>query len=155
MMKPKFTAAGISKKFANAEKRLDLVVIRELQLLGEKIVNLCRDLDTYMDQTGNLRASIGYQIYVNFTLHSENFVTNPGRGTDTGEIGKNNGEAEAKNLGETIVSSYYSLIVVAGMDYAEEVEARDYAVITPGEQLAEAEFPKIIARIKRSLNSAA
>lgn len=155
MIQPKFTARGLSKYFAKQEAKLDRIIIRELQLLGEKCVNLCRDLDTYQDDTGNLRSSIAYELRVNDQHYTENFEARPGKGSETGDIGVNNAKAVLSLLNETISGISYELIIVAGMDYAEEVEARDYAVLTPAQHLAESEIPKIKQRIIRALNRAA
>lgn len=153
MMKPKFTSIGLKQKFIKDRKLIERVIIREMLILAEKIVNLCRNLDTYQDDTGNLRSSIGVTLFVGFKPYQSDFVQTPGKGSTDGVLGKAAGEAEMAFLAGTVVSSYYSLVIVAGMDYAEEVEARDYAVLSPGQLLAESELPKIIARIVRTVNS--
>lgn len=45
-------------------KRLQTVLIRSLQYCGEQVLNKARSTNSYKDQTGNLRSSLGYVVAV-------------------------------------------------------------------------------------------
>jgi hypothetical protein len=88
---------------------------------------------SYMDQTGNLRASVGYVVLYNGTVQ-----------------GKSNIAAEGQKLIEELMPKYRTgliLIVVAGMNYAAHVEARNYDVLTSAELKAEELIPKMLKKI--------
>lgn len=98
-------------------------IVRALTYLGEQCVKRIRDRspeDSWFDQTGNLRSSIGYA------------VLDHGRKTIVSAFdaigGATDGPEKGRQLIESLTSQYadvYALLVVAGMDYAEFVEARD------------------------------
>lgn len=73
------------------------------------------------DQTGNLRASIGYVIFYNGKLVDQNF--------EGVEKGKGIGSKLAKQIGQEYPRNW-AIIIVAGMEYASYVEAKNYDVIT-------------------------
>lgn len=149
MMKPKFTRATVN---AYTQKRADIIqklLIRHLIFLGEECVNICREKHGYMDQTGNLTSSIGYELFVNGKPYHENFKATPG--SESGDEGVNKGRALALEIGAL---GNYTLVLVAGMEYAEEVEARGKDVLTPGYLHMEQELPKIKLQILRELKQA-
>jgi len=90
----------------------------------------------YLDNTSNLRNSIGYFI------------------AEDGVILKENGNSTAKGVAIEVINkntSGFVLVVVAGMEYAAAVEAKGYNVITSSEKFAEGEIPKLIAQLKTQL----
>jgi hypothetical protein len=139
MIKPKFKANDINKAFAKKRADIDRVLIRQFQVLGEKCINLARSLETYQDQTGNLRGSIGYAIYSNGKSVGENYA------------GKTEGVSKAKEVaakhGRSNSLNRIVMVVVAGMDYAFAVETKGFAVLTPAEQFAENELPKLLNKL--------
>lgn len=72
----------------------------------------------YLDQTANLRSSIGFFVLKNGEIIDKNFE----------------GSAEGMNAGEAMLNkitrSGYQLVGVAGMDYASYVESKGFNVIT-------------------------
>ena len=102
-------------------------IIKALAYLGEKCVTRVRDRsqsDSWIDHTQNLRNSIGYA------------VINEGRKIIESAFafasGGQEGPVAGKNLIESLVKVYsevFALIVVAGMNYAEKVEAMDNKVV--------------------------
>lgn len=117
------------------------VILRMLSYVGELCVNEARSLTTYQDQTGNLRASVGYLILYNGVVLTSDFGT--GVGGSTGE-----------QVARTVASQYPSgwvLIVVAGMAYAADVESRGLDVLTSAEQLAKQVVPGLIADLRKQL----
>jgi len=142
-IKANFTAEDFRRELEKRAQQIDRAIIFQLQALGEELVNHARTLDTYKDQTGNLRASIGYVLIVNGAVYNYNFITTkPGAST---------GKALAEGLAHKALKGY-ALIVVAGMDYAAAVESKGYDVLASAELKASSEFPKLkskmLAKIK-------
>jgi len=63
MIKPKFTQAGVAKYIRQQTMRMEMATISRLQYIGETFINDARTNGNYLDQTGNLRSSIGYVIF--------------------------------------------------------------------------------------------
>lgn len=96
---------------------------RGLSILGEKCVKRIRDRgydESWKDQTGNLRSSIGYAIYNHGKKIIESAFAVIKNGTDGANEGRKMVEELAKKYSET-----YALVVLAGMNYAEIVERMD------------------------------
>lgn len=128
----------------------DEEIIQTLAYLGEQCVKRIRDRsakESWYDQTGNLRSSIGYIILddgntiVDFGFDSSfgkperktkvEFITKDGKTvsfTATQPGGGQEGARKGQEYAKTLISQYsdgYALIVVAGMEYAEYVEAME------------------------------
>lgn len=95
--------------------------IEALKYEGESFVNRARSVDTYRDQTGNLRASIGYVILDDGKVIDQNFESS----SDGAKAGKKAANGIASQYPRGLV-----LIGVAGMSYAAAVESMGYDVIT-------------------------
>lgn len=132
--------------------RVNRLTLRALSYLGEKCVIEARDRsleESWIDRTGNLRSSIGYVIasggeiikYSDFTV-----VKNGSEGPETG-----------KTLAEEIARKYrsgYALVVVAGMNYAEYVEAMDNKVVLASAELfARQQLPSMMQKLKSQIAS--
>lgn len=132
--------------------RVNRLTLRALSYLGEKCVIEARDRspeESWIDRTGNLRSSIGYVIasegeiikYSDFTV-----VKNGSEGPETG-----------KTLAEEIARKYrsgYVLVVVAGMNYAEYVEAMDNKVVLASAELfARQQLPSMMQKLKSQIAS--
>ncbi|AUD00937.1 hypothetical protein [Spirosoma pollinicola] len=144
----------IQKKLQTWEK----AVLNTLFYLGEQCVNIGRSTNTYRDQTGNLRNSIGYLVLKYGVVVRSNFrptaqitVAVKGnrkfRSTRGGLSGAVAGLAMAKRLAAEYAQGYV-LIVVAGMNYAVSVESRGLDVLTSAEQEAKTELPKLLRSLK-------
>ena len=62
---PTLTKADIAKAFAKQRRLIENAILLNIQYVAEQAVAYARDVRTYQDQTGNLRASIGYLILHN------------------------------------------------------------------------------------------
>lgn len=114
-------------------KRMINALIERVVYLGEEVVKEGRDKGSYTDRTTNLRNSIGYVV-----LHN-------GKVVKKARISKLNA-----SLVEELIPKYKKgivLIVVAGMNYAHYVEAKNYDVLTSSELLAEREVPRILKQL--------
>lgn len=131
------------RKFIEARKQgFENIIIEQLQLVGEQFVADARSTDTYKDRTSNLRGSIGYAILRNGVEIQSNYQGQP------------EGVQKArKAIKETVAKdgNSYSLIVVAGMDYAIYVEAKGYDVITGSSQTAADDLKRRIKAIQSKI----
>lgn len=148
---PNFTRNDVKKRcdaFLDAIKRQQ---VKRLQMLGEMCVAHAREVPPeigFHDQTGNLRSSIGYAVFVDgIAVHSAY------EQTLNGATGVKVGEALAKKVGETTTG--VCLVVTAGMNYAVHVESKGRDVITSAEQLAKRELPKMLERLVKNIQRAA
>lgn len=100
-------------------------ILNQLQYLGEECVTRIRTdhPGNWMDQTGNLRSSIGAAVfdygrqYMQTAFES---VTGP---QGTGAQGSAQGQQYINELAREY-ARVYALVVVAGMEYADAVETR-------------------------------
>ena len=100
-----------------------------------------------MDQTGNLRSSIGYAIYEQGRKEIESAF----RIVKNGREGSTEGQKMIDELAG-MYSNTYALVVVAAMNYAEYVEARDNKdVLASAELFARKEVTKYLKKaLKRA-----
>lgn len=137
---------------ADVPKILHEEILRALTYLGEQCVRRIRDRgpeESWFDQTGNLRSSIGYVVYGEGRKIMESAF----------EVVKdgNEGPSEGKRMIDELASKYaetFALVVVAGMEYADAVEARDNKdVLASTELWARAKVQEYIDRAKtRAVN---
>lgn len=137
---------------------------RLMDALKEAFQSACMDVveearltDTYIDQTGNLRSSIGYVLYYNGVEIANNFSPTPAtKGVEymqyvskkkkdgttevVGQIkqtpggdgveGSEIGLEYARKVAEGASKKGFVAVIVAGMDYATYVEAKGYDVLS-------------------------
>ena len=65
VIRPNFSKSDIQKMVAERVGRIEQVIFRNLQKIGEDFITHARNNDTYKDRTGNLRSSTGYVILHN------------------------------------------------------------------------------------------
>lgn len=110
----------IEEFFAKCVQIIHDEITRSLAYLGEQCVSRIKDRsqeESWIDHTGNLRSSIGYAIYDHGTEIIEGMFSGTTEGASVGQQML----SELANL----YSETYALVVVAGMEYAEFVEAHD------------------------------
>lgn len=121
----------IAKQVQYFQQQVELAMKSLLQEFGEELVAFAKDTHTYTDRTGSLTNSISYAI----VRHKEILYYN--------EVQREEANAAALKVAMKMAESLsdaYSLIVVAGMNYAAFVESRGYNVILPAELKAKQEF---------------
>lgn len=136
---PQFSKGAVFNEVMLFQKRLEQATIFTLQYLGESLAKYAKDNHTYTDQTGNLTNSIAYAVVKDKEIVYYDATTQPGEGAE-----------EALKLAMKIASSLpnkFSLIIVAGMNYAAYVEAKGYNVILPAELKAKKEFPIVVREL--------
>ena len=114
-------------------KRLQTVLIRSLQYCGEQVLNTARSTNSYKDQTGNLRSSLGYVVAVDGRVVYQS-------------DGSEKGAAFAKKLVRRFPHGV-CLIVVAGMEYAAHVKNKGYDVLDSSELLADRIVPSMLKQL--------
>ncbi|HBG40085.1 MAG TPA: hypothetical protein DDW85_01560 [Porphyromonadaceae bacterium] len=146
-IKATFGGGIINAKVAAFQMRVEAATLYMLKYLGESLVAYAREQHNYTDRTGNLTNSIGY------------VIVKKGKITDQGGFIQSGGGAKeglkvANELAKKTTASF-SLIVVAGMNYAAYVEAKGYNVILPAELKAKKDFPEAMRRLRESAKSKA
>ncbi len=123
-------------------ERIEQLIIYNLSYVGEQCLTEARSTNSYKDQTGNLRSSIGYIIVKDGrVIRQSDFAV-----VRTGSQGKSEGEQFARSLANKF-SDGIVLIVVAGMNYASYVSAKGYNVLDSAELLADRLVPSILKQL--------
>lgn len=125
-------------------------VSNALAKLGEECIAKIRGRsgsESWYDQTGNLRSSIGYAVYDHgLRKVQSSFQT---------IIGGSEGTSEGKKMINNLANEYskvYALVVVAGMNYAEYVESLESKDVLASTELWAKDV--IDARLERAKKSA-
>lgn len=123
-------------------ERKEKVIVRTLIYVGQTCVNEARNNGSYIDQTGNLRSSIGFM------------VVNNGRVVHKGGFQKvkagSEGIKEGTQFIEKILAEHSKgihLIVVAGMNYSAYVEDMGKNVLTTAELRANEMVPQMLKNL--------
>lgn len=149
-IEPQFTRKDVQRRFDAFLDQIQKQQIKRLSMLGEMCVNHARSVPKdlgFEDQTGNLRSSIGYAVFVDgVAVHS--FYEEVKGGVE----GANAGLRLSKKIGEG--SSGVCLVVTAGMHYATYVESRGRDVIASAEQLAKRELPRMLEKLIQNIKQA-
>jgi hypothetical protein len=167
----------IHKALMKEAERVETLTIRALAYLGEQCVRRIRDRPgekSWFDQSGNLRSSVGYIISHNGNIVSSyGFDSSMGKATHTKQVeyvtkdgkkvsftarvkaGGQEGAKAGKDLAEELIKRYsndYVLVIVAGMNYAEYVEAMDNKdVLASTELWATDKIPQMLEKLKRQI----
>ena len=137
-----FSMADIEAEIQKQIEAKEKVVINTLNYVGKSAVTAAREGGRYVDQTGNLRSSIGYIIVKNGSvLKNGGFDVIKGGGK---------GKSEGNTFIQSLISTHSQgiwLIMVAGMKYAGYVEAMGLDVLTYAELLAERKVPELLKQL--------
>lgn len=140
----------VNKQFIDFRMRIHRAIIVMLQYVGELCVKHARENGSYTDQTGNLRNSIGYVLVYNGDIISSNFEERvKGKVLSTA-----NGMLEGVKLAEHLAKQStkgYSVIVVAGMNYAMHVESLNKDVLDGAERMAERIVPQMMSDLSKQV----
>lgn len=131
----------IARYLESEMSRIETVIVNVLNRVGLLCVTEARNNGSYIDQTGNLRSSIGYAVLKNgIPFNTSNFESVKG-----GAEGSKEGVDFVKQLAG-IYGTGLVLIVVAGMEYAAYVETKRN-VLTSSEQLAKVLVPQLLGKL--------
>ena len=127
------------------KERVEVLTVRALSYLGELCVIEARNRPqeiSWYDRSGNLRSSIGYAIIHNGKILEYSDFTQVRQGN-----------ALIEELSKKFANGY-ALVVVAGMNYAEFVEAMENKnVLASAELFARKELPGMMSKLKKQLAS--
>lgn len=140
--KANFTMGDVKADIDKAKQGHEESLLDEFRRTGVQFINDARSIRTYQDQTGNLRSSIGYTLFKDGQLVESSF---PG-GDITGS-----GSALAKEVARSYPKGIL-LVVVAGMFYAQYVEAKSYDVLTGSSYAAETKIKARVSKLFETLN---
>lgn len=125
-------------------KILNEELVRSFAALGEGAVKRIRDKtkeESWTDRTGNLRSSIGYEVF----NHNDKMVDYDFPKVLEGSEGQEQGKALVDELSKNYQDGV-TLLLVAGMEYAEYVERKGYDVLAKTSLEAESLAPKAIKK---------
>lgn len=129
------------------DARIELLTQQLTQALhnvGLEAVRIARLEHKYVTRTGNLQSSIGYCIVIDGQIYDENFQkVSEGNPTTDGSEGANAAQTYARSIASK-ESEGMQLIVVAGMPYAQYVEAMGLDVLDSAEIYAKNDIAKKI-----------
>ena len=155
-LKCKTSSAEIEEYFDQRVKAIRQAQINNLVYVGEAAVKEARESGRYKDQTGNLRSSIGYCVLDNGKVIKESSF-DVARGVWKDDKGRKHpysgdaGSSEGREFLPKLISEHskgLALIIVAGMNYAAYVEAKNYNVLDSAEQMAERLLPQLLKGLK-------
>lgn len=123
-------------------QRVINAIVYNLCYVGEQVLNEARSTNSYKDQTGNLRSSLGYVVAVDGkVVKMSDFAV-----VKQGGHGSDEGRAYIQELVGKFPSGIV-LLVVAGMQYATYVSAKGYNVLDTSELLAQRLVPQMLRQL--------
>lgn len=128
-IEPRFNIDDLFNEIGRKISAITDGVIEAMQKTCLEITTKAKQLDTYQDQTNNLRSSIGYVVYNNGEKVAEHFTQAGGGSQGVGSTGIEKGKKVAEEAAKTFPNDLVG-VVVAGEDYALYVESKGYDVIT-------------------------
>lgn len=143
----KFSAKRIRERINNAIERRKAALIAQLFYIGEECLANARANHLYLNQTGNLCSSIGYCVIVDGQIvHEGEWRETAGLQGD-GKEGMQKGMEYLHQLATEQPTEGITFLMVAGMPYAQYVEAMSLDVLDTSEQMAKAKIKSMIDRL--------
>ena len=123
--------AQINKTLREEVEKQRRVLVRTMLYCAEEITNAARTTNSYSDQTGNLRSSIGCIVVVDGRILQEYGFEQVKEGAQGVIDGKEYAYSLAKQYPKGV-----AIIAVAGKEYASYVADKGYDVLDSAEELA-------------------
>lgn len=156
-VKAQFSPKKFEEYLAQCQQLAMDEVFKTFAFLAEECVNRVRDRsadDSWIDHSGNLRSSIGYIITVNGEIAVKGGFKPTNAPDGNGSEGQKTGADYAQSLVSRFSSTPLALVVVAGMEYAVFVEARDNKdVLAATELWARAEWKRREPQLKAKIEN--
>lgn len=150
-LQPAFTAKDLERETKKILAANYWVTLNELAYIGLQFVQEARSKapteGSFNDDTGNLRASLGYIIMYNGKRVQQDFSHG------SAQEGKSKGLEFANKVG-TEYPKGWALILVAGMFYASYVEGYGYDVLTGSTLNAQSKMSGVWERVSRAFEAA-
>lgn len=119
------------------------VIVNIFCYVGEQCIIEARDSGDYTDQTGNLRSSIGYAVVWDGKVVQRDCIDK----VKQGDKGVSEGDDYLSKCIKKARKKGIVLIVTAGMNYAEYVEAKGYNVLSSAELKAGPLVKSLLTRL--------
>lgn len=152
-IKPNFTAADIRARMSRMLELRKKALIGQLFYIGEECLKQARSGHKYLNQTGNLCSSIGYCILDDGKIVHEGEWKAVAGGKGDGEEGKKQGVAFLHDLAAKQTTKGIVFLMVAGMPYAQYVEAMSLDVLDTSEQMAQRKIKDMLNRLFKTKNA--
>lgn len=148
-IKPNFTQADIRARMNAMIENRKKAIIAQLFYIGEECLNNARTPHEgkYKYQTGNLCSSIGYCVLVDGEIVHEGEWKAVNGDKGDGTEGKKQGVAFLHELAAKQTTQGIVFLMVAGMPYAQYVEAMSLDVLDTSEQMAERKIKAMLNRL--------
>lgn len=127
---------------ASVEAKLR-VLVNTFCYVGEQCIIEAREAGNYTDQTGNLRSSIGYAVVMDGKVVQRDCIDK----VKQGDKGVSEGDDYLSKRIKKARKKGIVLIVTAGMNYAECVEAKGYNVLSSAELKAGPLVKSLLTRL--------
>lgn len=137
---------AVLKEVEQARKRFEAALIYSLEAAITELTNHAKQSAAYQDQTTNLKSSIGGVLVLNGKP-----ITYKGFAQEksTADTGVQTGLEYINTLTKNFQMPGYTIILVAGMEYATYVQDyHGYNVLKKTELKARMDLPKVIQRLK-------
>lgn len=141
----------------NFNERQRGVIVKRLNMIGEKCVNIARNLPSptaesagekhqpnYIDWTGNLRHSISYLVGLDGDIKNSDIRSDKVKESPNKNLSEETANKVLADSGKGII-----LIMVAGMDYAPYVSKKGYDVLDSAVLNMKIEFKKLVALLNK------
>ncbi|WP_018629189.1 hypothetical protein [Niabella aurantiaca] len=153
---PQFTTFQIKEYMLKNIERYEATILDAFKRTGEKAVAYMRSLNTFKDQTANLRNSEGYIIYKDGELAFESYPNDASGPKEGPKVGASIGKGLAIEVAQQFAPRKgFIIVVTAGMEYALYVEAKGYDVITGGAREAARFIKDRMFKIHKKISRAA
>lgn len=129
-----------------AKENAKNAIVSVLTDVGLQCITEARSNGNYVDQTGNLRSSIGFCIVEDGKVVNSVFADQMNDGRPRNPEGIANSRQTLASVASTQTSGI-CLVVAAGMHYAIYVEGRGKNVLTSAELLAERVIPDTLQQL--------
>lgn len=132
----------VERLIADYVARQEAVVVRTFLYCAEEITNAARSTNSYKDQTGNLRSSLGCVVAIDGKVVGE-------RGFEVVKNGQE-GAAEGRRYIRELLAQFPEgivLLAVAGKNYAAYVSAKGLDVLESAELLADKLVPMYLRQL--------
>ncbi len=137
----------IRERISNAVRRREAAIIAQLFYIGEECLANARANHIYLNQTGNLCSSIGYCVLSDGQIVHEGEWKQTAGAKGDGNEGVRKGMEYLHRLAQEQPGEGITFLMVAGMPYAQHVEAMSLDVLDSSEQMAEAKIKSMLNRL--------
>ena len=140
------TLKSLSQLLERKVKDLDRAIrFNFIEVIGPKVVINAKN-GSYKDRTSNLRSSIGFILVKDGKIIRKGGFQQAIGGSESGDNGIKEGEKYATELAKN-AGDGYTLIVVAGMNYARPVESKGFNVLSRSGKYLQKEVNDMIERV--------